>query len=85
MSKYVDVVVPLSLDGLFTYEVPAGLSGRVAAGSRVVVPFGARRSYTAVAVRLHDEAPAAGTALKAVADVLDEAPLLLPAQLELWR
>lgn len=85
MNRYADVVVPLSLDGLFTYEVPHELSVRVEPGSRVVVPFGSRRSYTAIIVRVHDDAPAPGTALKAVADVLDEGPLLLPEQLALWR
>lgn len=85
MNRYADVVVPLSLDGLFTYEVPHELSVRVEPGSRVVVPFGSRRSYTAIVVRVHDDAPAPGTALKAVADVLDEGPLLLPEQLALWR
>jgi len=43
MNRYADVVVPLSLDGLFTYEVPHELSVRVEPGSRVVVPFGSRR------------------------------------------
>ena len=82
---YADVIVPLALDGTFTYLVPPELAGRLSAGSRVVVPFGARKSYTAIVARLHAEAPAADVQLKAVADVVDETPLLLPSQMKLWH
>ena len=83
MSRFADVIVPLPLDGTFTYAVPADLQGRVAVGCRVIVPFGARKFYTAIVMRLHDEEPAYET--KELSEQLDERPLVLPQQLRLWE
>ena len=82
---YVDVLVPLPLEGSFTYFLPPLLEAGVQIGSRVVVPFGAKRHYTGIVTRLHDDAPAAGIAVKAVISVLDTTPLILPSQLTLWK
>ena len=43
MEIFADVVVDInikSVDRVFLYRVPEHLKGRVAAGSRVTVPFG---------------------------------------------
>ena len=45
MKKYVDVILPLPLNGTYTYAVPDDLSLSVGAGCRVVVPLG-KRSIT---------------------------------------
>ena len=47
----VDVVLPLALPGAFTYALPESLAGKVTVGSRVVVPLGKRKQYTARVVR----------------------------------
>lgn len=85
MEKYADVIVPLALPGAFTYALPASLGAEVVAGSRVVVPFGPRKSYTAIVVRLHSQAPPAGVKIKEIAALVDAAPLLLPVQIDFWR
>ena len=54
-------------------------------GSRVVVPLGKRKQYTAIVVRCPGTPAAAGIQIKEILEVVDEAPLLLPAQLEMWR
>ena len=38
--RYVDVILPLPLDGLFTYTLPDALEDKVQAGMRVLVPLG---------------------------------------------
>ena len=81
----VDVVLPLALPGAFTYALPENLAGKVTVGSRVVVPLGKRKQYTAIVVRCPGTPAAAGIQIKEILEVVDEAPLLLPAQLEMWR
>ena len=81
--QYVDVILPLPLDGLFTYAVSPELAVLVQQGVRVVVPFNKSKRYTAIAVRLHDEKPA--FEVKPIIEVLDEHPVLLPEQLRLWQ
>ena len=81
--RYVDVILPLPLEGLFTYGVSDELATRVAMGVRVVVPFNKSKRYTAIAVRLHDEKPDFDT--KNVIEILDNQPIILPEQLRLWQ
>ena len=81
--RYVDVILPLPLEGLFTYGVSDELAAQVQAGVRVVVPFNKSKRYTAIAVRLHDEKPDFDT--KNVIEILDDQPIILPEQLRLWQ
>lgn len=82
---YADVLVPLTAPGAYTYAVPSELAPQISVGCRVVVPFGPRRFYTAVVIRLHDTPPPSGFAVKAVAETMGGGPLLLPAQIDFWR
>lgn len=79
VSGFIDVAVPLPIFQTFTYALPEG-AGPVAPGSRVLVPFGARH-LTGIALRRHEEAPAAR--VKLIERVLDDEPLLSPQLLEL--
>lgn len=49
---YVDVILPLPLDGTFTYSVPDTLAPKVKPGMRLVVPLGKSKTYTAIALTL---------------------------------
>ena len=82
--KYADVILPLPLSGTFTYAIPENLAAATAEGMRVVVPFGAKKTYVGVVSRLHDEQPE-GYKVKPLLQVMDSAPILLPAQLRLWQ
>lgn len=53
-------------------------------GFRVLVPFGKQKIYTGIVVRVHDEAPQ-DCQVKAVMEVLDNHPILLPQQLKMWQ
>ena len=80
---YADVILPLPLDGLFTYSVPAALSEQAEAGRRVLVPFGRNKSYVGIIAKTHHQKPA-GFQVKDILQVLDAQPILLPAQYRLW-
>ena len=56
MSLRAEVIIPLALDGTFSYILPQELSERFpnfAIGMRVVVPFGKKRYYTVIVCALH--------------------------------
>ncbi|MET0292275.1 MAG: primosomal protein N', partial [Steroidobacteraceae bacterium] len=69
----VQVALDTPLRRLFDYRLPEGVQD-IAPGCRVVVPFG-RRRLVGVAVGASDRSDVADDKLKAVLEVLDEAPL----------
>ncbi|MBR2161715.1 MAG: primosomal protein N', partial [Bacteroidaceae bacterium] len=79
---FVDVILPLPLPGVFTYELPPSME--VLVGCRVIVPFGRSKYYTAIVSRIHTEKPE-GYVVKPVLEQIDTAPILLPTQLKLWE
>ena len=82
---YVDVILPLPLDGLFTYSVPDQLTGQVQPLVRAKVPFGLTKTHTALIVRSHETPPQEGINVKPIISILDEAPVLLAEQYKLWE
>lgn len=82
---FVDVILPLPLAGSFTYRLSESCGTGVQTGSRVVVQFGAKRYYTAIVVRKHDEEPQGDYEIKEVVEVLDAEPIVQPMQLRLWQ
>jgi primosomal protein N' (replication factor Y) len=73
------VALPVPLQAPFTYRLPAGVP-LPERGVRVLVPFGSRRM---IGVVVGPGTEAAGKALKEIAQVLDESPLVAPALLDL--
>ena len=80
--SYADVILPVPLQGTFTYAVAAGQTVQV--GVRVLVPFGRGKTYVGLVARQHDEAPQ-GYEVKAIIDVMDAEPIVTPQQLQLWQ
>lgn len=91
MPRYVNVILPLPLEGEFTYSVPDDLQAQVAVGVRVVVPLGKTKTYVALVTAVLDSMPepllASGQAdkVRPLHQVADDAPVVLDSQLELWR
>ena len=81
--RYVDVILPLPLEGLFTYAVSDEMAAQVREGVRVVVPFNRSKRYTAIVVKIHDEKPDFDT--KNIIEILDNQPIILQEQLRLWQ
>lgn len=80
---YVDVILPLPLEGTFTYSVPESMVAQVRMGVRVLVPLGRSKTYTAMAMRLHSEKPEFET--RPIIQVIDAEPVLIEQQLRLWQ
>ena len=80
---YVDVLLPVPLDGLFTYSVPPEMEASAERGRRVLVPFGRNKTHVGIIMKVHADKPR--FAVKPVKLVLDDAPIVTDLQLELWR
>ena len=83
IMNYVDVLLPVPLDGLFTYSVPPEMEASAERGRRVLVPFGRNKTHVGIIMRVHADKPK--FAVKPVKLVLDDAPIVTDFQLELWR
>ncbi|MBQ9667416.1 MAG: primosomal protein N' [Prevotella sp.] len=81
---YADVILPVPLEGCFTYAVPQEMEPQVQVGCRVLVGFGRSKSYVGIILRLHDRKPE-GYEVKPIAQMMDAGPIVLPAQLLLWQ
>ena len=81
--KYVDVLLPLPLEGLFTYALPEEMEAHVGFGMRVVVPLGRSKTYVALVVKVHSDKPE--FKVKPILHVMDTEPVLTPLQYELWQ
>lgn len=82
---YIDVIVPLPLTGVFTYLVPKSMEDQIGIGHRVIVQFGKKKYYTAIIHQIHDSNKNTQTEIKEIISVLDDKPIVLPTQLELWQ
>jgi primosomal protein N' (replication factor Y) (superfamily II helicase) len=80
MPEFCDVAVPVPLDMVFTYRVPADVAPVV--GGRVLVPFRQQR-MTGIVVELHDRKPSVTT--KSILALLDTTPVLDAQLLQLGR
>ena len=84
MNAFADVVLSLPLYKYFTYRIPSDWQVALQPGSRVVVPFGRKKYYTAIVVRLHDVMPQ-GYEVKEILSILDDRPVLRRPQLQFWE
>lgn len=84
MSSYIEVVLPLPLQGSFTYSLPESMRESVNVGSRVIVPFGHKKFYTGIVVGFSPVEPKEYQ-VKEVLHVLDPRPVLRHPQLRLWE
>ncbi|MEM7485954.1 MAG: primosomal protein N' [Bacteroidota bacterium] len=84
MHYFLDVVLPISLERLFTYSISKAEADFLQVGMRVAVPFGKSKIYTAVAYNIHNNAPTAYEA-KEIYQILDEVPLVNAYQLKHWE
>ena len=82
---FVDVILPLPLDGLFTYSVPQPWGGEVKIGIRVLVPFGRNKTYVGIIAKTHKGPLPSDFQIKDILQVMDAEPILLDSQLRLWQ
>ena len=82
--SYVDVILPLPLEGFFTYALPQSVDNEAIIGCRVVVPFGKTKTYVGLVARLHNDKPT-GFEVKPIKERLDTTPVVNPLQMKLWQ
>ena len=80
---YIDVILPLPLEGLFTYSVHAKDAHKAVVGKRVIVPLGRSKTYTGIIERVHNTKPSFDT--RDAIDFPDALPVVLEKQLDLWK
>ena len=88
--RYVEVILPLPLEGTFTYTVPDALLDKVVPCVRLLVPFGKTKTYIGICDTYPSDHPNNnddndGIKYKAILAILDDGPVLLPQQLQLWH
>ena len=79
--EYIDVIVPLSVDGIYQYAIEKSESIQI--GQRVIVQFGIKKLYTAVVVNITNE-KSEGFKIKKVVSVLDKESILETRHIKFW-
>jgi primosomal protein N' (replication factor Y) len=84
MQYYIDIIIPVPLQKLFTYSITPSEANFLQIGMRVAVPFGKSKIYTGIVSKIHNEAPTVYEA-KEIHQILDEGPIVNEKQLQLWQ
>ncbi|MBD3387044.1 primosomal protein N' [candidate division KSB1 bacterium] len=84
INKYAQVVFPVPVSHSFTYSIPCHFSNDIAAGIRVLAPFGPRK-MTGFVVDIVSTPGIAENKIKALEQVLDPVPLFTPQVLKLTK
>ncbi|TMM53649.1 primosomal protein N' [Maribacter algarum] len=84
MQNFINVILPIPLEKLFTYKVTSEQANFLKPGMRVAVPFGKSKIYTALVHSSHTTAPEVYEA-KEIHQILDEGPIVNEIQLLHWQ
>ena len=84
MQHFINVILPIPLEKLFTYSVSKTEFEYLQIGMRVAVPFGKSKIYTALVYEIHSTPPDVYEA-KEIHKILDEHPIVNQLQLQHWR
>ena len=83
MNYYADVILPLPIQGTFTYQLTIEQSKLLGVGHRVAVSFGKRKIYTGVIKQIHNQKPDFSK-LKPIEFSYDKKALVTKLQIEFW-
>lgn len=84
MPHFADIILPVPLQKLFTYKVPDSMMDNISVGSRVVVQFGKKKSYSGIVHSIHSNAPE-GYETKDITTLVDAEPIVTTEQLKFWQ
>ncbi len=82
--RYVNVIVPLSINGVLTYCVPEETEVDLKVGMRVLVPLGKKKIYTGIVYAI-DVIPPDNYAVKSIISLIDESPIITLQQIKFWE
>jgi primosomal protein N' (replication factor Y) (superfamily II helicase) len=83
-TLFAELVIPVPIDKLFTYRVPAALNSKIKIGQRAIVQFGARKIQTGIVVNIHNKPPVDYEA-KYILELLDENEIIYSQQFKLYQ
>ena len=84
MANFINVILPIPLERLFTYSITEEEVELLQPGMRVAVPFGKSKIYTGLVYNIHQTPPQAYEA-KEIHQLLDDYPIVNPIQLRHWE
>lgn len=84
MNYFIDVIVPIPIQNLFTYSVNRDEALFLKPGMRVTVPFGKSKVYTALVFSVHSQEPGSYKT-KEIEQILDEKPIVTELQIKHWQ
>ncbi|GGD97415.1 replication restart helicase PriA [Planktosalinus lacus] len=84
MNYFIDVIVPIPIQNLFTYSVNKDEALFLKPGMRVTVPFGKSKVYTAIVFSVHSQEPGSYKT-KEIEQILDEKPIVTELQIQHWQ
>ena len=84
LTLFADVLLPLPVEGTFTYRVPFELNEFIKVGQRVSVQFGRKRIYAGLVKNIHTDVPQ-NHIPKYIITLLDELPIVNKIQFQFWE
>ncbi|MBC8319964.1 MAG: primosomal protein N' [Bacteroidetes bacterium] len=84
LTLFANVLLPLPVEGTFTYRVPFDLNEFIKVGQRVSVQFGRKKIYAGLVKKIHTDVPQ-NYVHKYIITLLDELPIVNNIQLRFWE
>lgn len=84
LTLFADVLLPLPVEGTFTYRVPFDLNEFIKVGQRVSVQFGRKKIYAGLVKNIHTDVPQ-NHLPKYIITLLDELPIVNNIQFKFWE
>ncbi|MCM1138541.1 MAG: primosomal protein N' [Muribaculum sp.] len=81
---YAEILLPVPIQGTFTYSIPVSMQDSIRIGQRVIVPFGRKKFYTGIVSAL-TPIPPEGYEVKDLSTVIDDKPIVRHPQLKFWN
>ena len=85
ITLFADILLPLKLEGTFTYRVPYEWNDAVGVGQRVAVQFGKNKLYSGLIRRIHQQPPLHASVVKYLLSIIDNQPIVNEKQFSLWE
>ena len=80
---WAEIILPLALPNVYTYNVPVQIIAAAQPGCRAEVLFGKNKKYAGIIKKLITAEPPYKT--KSLLNILDDTALIYPQQLKLWQ
>lgn len=82
-ANFADIILPVPIPNMFTYEIPSDLMPSIGIGHRVIVQFGQKKVLTGIVGKVHQRPPQ-DYETKPILEILDDHPVVNPLQIKFW-